>query len=256
MTLSSRNPDCGTDERRLLPALAKRIVGRLALVAVVALTAVRSEAGTVYWDMQTASPTSNGIAATIGDITQGNTSTTTLLGTTSASSGYSFDLNGVTESASGSNNAGVSARSGGLNTADGGSTFFEFTFTPTAGDLSVTVLGFGSRSTLTGPLAWSLRSDADSYAADLATGALANDSVWAYRTVTLGTPLDVSNGVTRTFRLFGYGGSSTASNWRIDDLQVVAVPEPSTLGLAAAGVGLAGLGACKRRRAFPAVQAV
>jgi hypothetical protein len=228
-------------------------VGRVAMVAVVALAAAHAPAETVYWNMQTAAPTSNGIAATIGDIARGNNNgTTTLLTTSSVSGGYTFDLNGVSTAASGSNNAGAAARIGALNTGANGSAYFEFTFTPTGGDLSVTGIGFGSRSTGTGPQAWSLRSDADAYASDVATGALSNDSTWGYRTVAFGSPLDVLDGVTRTFRLFGYSGSGSptagTANWRIDDLQVNAVPEPATLGVAGAGVALAGLRGLKRRR--------
>jgi hypothetical protein len=46
-------------------------------------------------------------------------------------------------------------------------------------------------------------------------------------------------------------------NFEVDNIQLytAAVPEPSTLGLAAAGVALAGLGAWKRRRAGSPVQA-
>ena len=201
--------------------------------------------------MQTAS---NGITATIGDIAQGNNNgTTTLLTTASASTRYSFDLNGLNTSASGSNNAGAAARIGALATGASGSAYFQFTFTPTGGDLSVTEIGFGPRSTSTGPQAWSLRSDADAYASDLVTGALTANSNWGYRTATFGSSLNVLDGATRTFRLFGYSGigSATANtaNWRIDDLQVSAVPEPSTLGFAGVGVALAGLGAWKRRAA-------
>jgi hypothetical protein len=46
------------------------------------------------------------------------------------------------------------------------------------------------------------------------------------------------------------GGSTTTPGILVNSIQVQAVPEPSTLGLAAAGVGLAGLAARRRRRAI------
>jgi hypothetical protein len=192
--------------------------------------------------MQTDTPTSNNLAGvTVGALTQGNNNgTTTMLTASSTSTTYSFLLDGVTTANSGANNAGLAARVGALSTAANGSAYLQFTVTPTSGPLEITDLGFGSRSTGTGPQAWTLRSDADAYAANLVTpGSLTNNSTWAYRLTALTSPLTVPQNTTRTFRLYGYAGSGSASagtaNWRVDDLQVV--PEPPAFVLVAAGLG-------------------
>jgi len=170
----------------------------------------------VYWDFQTASPTS-GVPAgmTVGNLAQGNNNgTTTLLTTTSASTGYT--------GASGSNNAGAAARIGALNTASGGSAYFEFTVTPASADIfTLTGISFGARSTTTGPQAYALRSSADNYASDIATGTISNTSAWALRS---NTGLVQTYSSATTFRLYGYNGTGSASagtaNWRIDDLKI------------------------------------
>ena len=170
----------------------------------------------IYWDFQTASPTS-GVPAgmTVGNLTQGNNNgTTTLLTTTSVSSGYT--------GASGNNNAGAAARIGALNTASGGSAYFEFTVTPASADIfTLTGISFGARSTGTGPQAYTLRSSADNYASDIATGSISNTSVWALRS---NTGLVQTYSSATTFRLYGYNGAGTANagtaNWRIDDLKI------------------------------------
>ncbi len=169
----------------------------------------------VYWDFQTAAPTS-GVPAgmTVGNVTQGNNNgTTTLLGTTSASTGYT--------GASGNNNAGAAARTGALDTASSGSAYFEFTVTPaSAGVFTLTGISFGARSTSTGPQAYTLRSSADNYASDIATGSIANNSTWTLKS---NTGLVQAYASATTFRLYGYNGAGSASagtaNWRIDDLK-------------------------------------
>jgi DNA/RNA endonuclease G (NUC1) len=170
----------------------------------------------VYWDFQTASPTS-GVPAgmTVGNLAQGNNNgTTTLLTTTSTSTGYT--------GASGINNAGAAARIGALNTASGGSAYFEFTVTPASADIfTLTGISFGARSTSTGPQAYALRSSADNYASDIATGTISNNSTWALKS---NTGLVQTYSSTTTFRIYGCNGtgspSAGAANWRIDDLKI------------------------------------
>lgn len=214
-----------------------------------------SAAGTIYWNMQTAAVTSSSLVGVlVDDLKQGNNNgTTPMLSSTSAAttSSYSFVLDGVSTVASAGSNAQAAARVGGLNIASGGSAYFEFTIRPTFGSLTITGLGFGSRSTSTGPKAWTLRSEADSYGANLVTpGVLANDSAWAYRTAALMPPLTIPQDTPRTFRIYGYGGEGSiganAANWRIDDLQVV--PEPAAGVLVSAGLGALLLRARRRRR--------
>lgn len=156
-----------------------------------------------------------GLGYSVTTITQGNNfGTTTLITSSSASSGYT--------GATGGNNAGAAATIGGLNTASNGSAFFEFTLTPTIGAISLSSLQFGSRSTGTGPQTYSLRSSLDNYSTDLATGSLSNNSTWVLLTPTLISTVTNNIASPLTFRIYGYNGSGSPSsgtaNWRIDDL--------------------------------------
>jgi hypothetical protein len=150
-------------------------------------------------------------------LAQGNNlGTTTFITNTSASSGYT--------GATGTYNAGVTARTGALNTAASGSAYFEFTMVPSSGNaVSLSGISFASRATSTGPLAYAVRSSLDGFTSDLAVGTLLNTSVWSlYNTVSMS--LSASVGVAVTVRIYGFNGTGTASsnvaNWRIDDLVV------------------------------------
>jgi hypothetical protein len=162
---------------------------------------------------------------TIGDLTQGNNNgTTTLVNSTSASSGYT----GV----SGTNNAGAATFDGALNTST--STYFSFTLTPASlYQFSLTGISFGSRSTGTGPTNYVIRSSADNYASNLASGTMSTNSTWALFSNSLS--LSSTSGV--TIRIYGYGGTGALGNtavWRIDDLTLTAtltnVPTTATVG--------------------------
>jgi hypothetical protein len=151
----------------------------------------------------------------VGALAQGNNlGTTTFITNTSASSGYA--------GATGTYNAGVTARTGVLNTAASGSAYFEFTLVPSSGNaISLSGISFASRGTSTGPLAYTIRSSLDGYTSDLAVGSLLNTSVWSlYNTASMS--LNASVGIAVTVRIYGYNGTGTASsnvaNWRIDDL--------------------------------------
>ena len=215
------------------------------VVWAVLLVGGSADGGTLYWNMNDlTAPTSSTVGSlTVSAISQGNPSTT---GTSvqSASSGYSFMLDGSTTTASGSNNLVFSARSGVLDT--GSSSYMAVTLTPAAGySGTVSAVGFGSRSTATGPTTLALRSSADAYAADVALFSSSANSNWAYFANTFATPVAFSSGSPLTLRLYGAGGSSVAPNWRIDDLQldVVVVPEPAAIVLgmlAVAGVTIRG----------------
>lgn len=211
-------------------------------------------AGTVYWNATTAAPTSQiDVPVTVGDVTKHNfQGTSPMISTTSASTGYTFTLSGTSTSASGTDNFGAAARLGALDT--GTSTYFEFTITPNpVGELfRLQSIGFGTRSTLTGPQAWTLRGSLDNYASDLVTpGVLSNNSVWTYVTAALLNEL-VSTTPT-TLRLYGYNGAADdpsfqSPNWRIDDLQLAVVPEPGAVALGVpAALVLYGLRRYRRR---------
>jgi len=174
------------------------------------------QASDVYWNFTTDTPTS-GVPAgvTVGAVSQGNNNgTTPMLTTTAASSGYA--------GASGGNNAGAAARIGSLVTGANGSAYFEFTLTPSANaNFTLTGISFGSRSTSTGPQAFTLRSSADNYTSPIATGTVSATSTWALQTI---SGLAFSAGTATTFRIYGYNGTGSATagtaNWRVDDLKI------------------------------------
>ncbi|WP_162126240.1 YDG domain-containing protein [Flavobacterium phycosphaerae] len=161
----------------------------------------------------TASPTATQSNVTTSAVTQGNSfGASTLLSSTSGSSGYT--------GASGAGNAGIAAVNGAFSTST--SAYFAFTVTPAAGyNFTLNGISFGSRSTTSGPQAYALRSSLDNYATDIATGTLANNSAYALKTNTVSVTGN-GNANPVTFRIYGSGGTSTASsgtvNWRIDDL--------------------------------------
>ena len=179
----------------------------------------------IYWDFGTAAtltayPTS-GIPAniTVDSVRKGNSTGTPFLSATSVSSGYT--------GASGAGNAGTTAKAGPLDytvNATSGSAFYEITLTPALGyAVNVTGIGFGSRSTGTGPKRYSIRTDMDAYATAAADDTITSaTSAWGARvqtlslTGTVGTPL--------TIRIYGYAGAGAVSaiNFRIDDLSILA----------------------------------
>jgi DNA/RNA endonuclease G (NUC1) len=206
-----------------------------------ALTVAVAPQSIVTWDFTTADPTSGvPTGVTGGTVTQiNNNGTTIMLTTTSASSGYA--------GATGTNNAGAAARVGALNPGASGSAYFEFTLTPPAGQqLVATTLGFGSRSTSTGPQAFSVFTSADSFTTAVASGALANDSGWRLTSPVL-TKVSAAAGTATTFRIFGYNGAgspaASTANWRIDDLKLgislAIAPTVASTSLADSATGVA-----------------
>jgi Secretion system C-terminal sorting domain len=188
------------------------------LLALSSLWTIVSSSQTVYWDFSTAVPLTNSASGlSISEITEGNNhGTTDLLSGSLPSSGYS--------NASGGNNAEAAVWTGNLVIGSPGSTYFEFTLTPQAGNIfKLEAISFGSRSTATGPTSYSLRTSLDAYTADIATGSFLNNSSWALLS---NSSLSVisSVGSAITFRLYGYNGSgstiSNVPNWRIDDLSL------------------------------------
>ena len=152
---------------------------------------------------------------------------------TSPSSGYT--------GASGTGNIGNAFRIGALNTGASGSGYLEFTLTPDAGKkIKLTNFDFGVRSTSTGPQAFTLRTSVDSYASDLFTGTIANNSTWTLKDNSVSFTSS-TDGAAVTFRLFGYSGTgspgSGTQNGRFDDITmtVEAIPEPQTWALIGIG---------------------
>lgn len=178
-----------------------------------------AETSEVYWNFDTTSPTSGvGEFFTVGNLTQvNNNGNTTMLNAISVSSGYA--------GASGGNNVAASAKSGNFTT---NSTCFQFPITPEPDNISaITHISFGTRSTGTGPLAYTIRSSIDDYATDLGSGSITNNSAWLFKSHAI-SGLSSNESITvRIYSSDGSGSTSTA-NWRIDDLRVT-VASTSTL---------------------------
>jgi len=188
-------------------------------------TIIEEGCGSAYWNMTTASVVSNTVDNTsFGDITQGNSNgAVTLISATSPSSGYT----GV----SGGNNAAVAARTGALNTGASGSAYFEIVVTPNANTIfTLTGVSFGSRSTGTGPQAYSIRTSLDNYGTQVAGGTLLSNSTWALSS-TSGLSVASGAGTPITLRIYGYNGTGSpgagTANWRIDDLTISGCSDPS-----------------------------
>ncbi|HXR84229.1 MAG TPA: hypothetical protein VN722_07970 [Hanamia sp.] len=160
---------------------------------------------------------------TAGNLSQGNNNgTTPLLTITSASSGYT--------NSSGNFNAGIAPFSQPFNLSS--STYFEFTLTPDPGySLSINSIKFGSRSTGTGPQAFSIRTSVDSYNSELAGGVFPVDSKWYLYQLSSNTVSSVNAITIRIYGFNGAGGNQSIATWRIDDLSlnVTAAPFKSSM---------------------------
>lgn len=168
----------------------------------------------IYWDFVTATPTFDLVPDVTTSVLSAvnSTGTPTLITGTSPSSGYA--------NVSGGNNAGIASVNGAFNATT--SSYFTWTHTPTSGTaVRITDISFGSRSTGTGPAAYSIRSSADNYASEIAGGTIPTNSNWALYTH---SGLNVVGGtdVPLTFRIYGFEGAGAASTvvWRIDDLDI------------------------------------
>jgi hypothetical protein len=172
-------------------------------------------------------------------------------GTGSASTGYT--------GASGEFNFGNACNIGALNIDT--SPYYELTITPNAGfAISLTGLSFGTRSTSTGPQAYTLRSYTDGFGSDIAMGSISNNSAWSLKTHSFPSPTFALNEAV-TLRLYTYGGAGSPNsgtiNSRIDDFTITVegvnpVPEPATvLGVAAGGLAAARV---VRRRVMPSLR--
>ena len=131
-----------------------------------------------------------------------------------------------------------------------GSNYFQFTITPDFGySISTTTLTFGYRATPTGPTAYSIRSSADSYTANLASGSFTNDGNWS----SVGSISITLSGLVSatTLRLYGSGASTAGGTLRVDDVglsgTVTAIPESSTYAAILGTVTLLGVVIWRRR---------
>ena len=131
-----------------------------------------------------------------------------------------------------------------------GSNYFQFTITPDSGySISTTTLTFGYRATPTGPTAYSIRSSADSYTANLASGSFTNDGNWS----SVGSISITLSGLVSatTLRLYGSGASTAGGTLRVDDVglsgTVTAIPESSTYAAILGTLTLLGVVIWRRR---------
>ncbi len=206
------------------PSIHSRLCGfRTALLIAVAspffgavISPVMAE--DIVWDFGaaagTALPVSQPANCAVSVITQGNNNGTTAMLSTGLATSAAYP------GASQGNNAQMATRTGAYNPALSG--YFECTLTPAATyRVTVTDVAFGTRRTGTGPVNYSIRTSADSYAAAVATGALPAASTWGY----VASPvLGVVSTTPLIIRIYGVDGTGSATVntavWRIDDLKL------------------------------------
>jgi hypothetical protein len=135
-----------------------------------------------------------------------------------------------------------------------GTNYFQFTVTPSSASVAVTSISFGYREsgTNTGPTSFFVRSSADGYGADLASGSLTNsDNNWHS---TGATSVTLTFTSTTTLRIYANGASNNTPTLRIDDISlngtVTAIPEPESVAawLGAFALGAAVIGRSRRKR--------
>jgi trimeric autotransporter adhesin len=199
-----------------------RLILLLSVIMFLQFCSFRTFADTVVWDFTalTAQPTTStntniplvGCTAAIGN-SFGIVSTP--INSTSASNTYT----GFT---AGGNIGNAVAVAGNSTFNSGTSPYISFVLTPSAGyTIAVNGMSFGSRSTGTGPQAYTISTSVGGFGTGIVTGVFLANSVWAlanptFTTVTgtAGAPIEV--------RIYGYGGagspSSGTENWRIDDI--------------------------------------
>jgi hypothetical protein len=195
---------------------------RIALASLLLVLSGATSWGTAYiWDCTSVNPTSgsdvNIVSATFNAAQGNNNGTTTLISTTSASTGYA--------GASGTSNFGAACKIGALSTST--STYFEVTVTPAGGaQIALTSVTMGSRGTSTGPTAITVFSSIDGFAAAIGSATVLATSTWALSTITFGGgSLTGAASTPVTLRIYGSGGSGSpaanTANWRIDDVKLV-----------------------------------
>jgi hypothetical protein len=289
MNLSLRKFVGGTDMRRSAPAMLKRFVGRLAMVAVLGLPALPASATLVFTEDFEGLTNGTDISTSNTDLTYvrigGGGGVIDALNPGSFGTGASAIITQNTSSTS-LNGIGVGST---LPSSNVYTLAFDLRLTNLTGDV---VIGVGAGTAFTGNsnfntsqgLFW-LQSDNGNFErrtsdwVNVGGGTtLALNTNYAMRIVAngssspltypggslAGNTMDIylngalidndapvtTNGLSANgFRMY----QVSLGNFEVDNIQLytAAVPEPSTLGLAAAGVALAGLGAWRRRAGSP-----
>lgn len=181
-----------------------------------------------YWNCTSVSPTtgsnSNITSVEFGTTAGNNNGTTTLISTTSGSSGYS--------GASGTSNFGAACKVGSMATAS--STYFSIIITPSSNySVKINSISFGSRGTGTGPQNVYIYSSIDNYTTSIGNVSVTNNSTWALKNISFeGTNLNRVVTGPVTIRIYGADGSGSAgvntANWRIDDVNLSVTDYPVT----------------------------
>ncbi|MDW9380052.1 T9SS type A sorting domain-containing protein [Chryseobacterium sp. JV558] len=203
------------------------------LFATVVVSAFAFAQTTYTWDCTSVNPIS-GTNANISSVafatTQGNNNgTTSLIATSSASSGYT--------GASGSSNFGAAAYKEALSAAT--STYFSVTVTPVAGNkVTLNSLNFGSRGTSTGPGKITVYSSIDNYTTAIGSANVINNSIWALNSITFaGANLVGAESAPVTLRIYGSDSPGTGTpsagtaNWRIDDISLIVTSSTASLAV-------------------------
>lgn len=181
-----------------------------------------------YWNCTSVSPTtgSNSNITSVEFVTTAgnNNGTTTLISTTSVSSGYS--------GSSGTSNFGAACKVGSMATAS--STYFSIIITPSSNySVKINSISFGSRGTGTGPQNVYIYSSIDNFTTSIGNVSITNNSTWALKNISFeGTPLNRVVAGPVTIRIYGADGTgapgANTANWRIDDVNLSVTDYPVT----------------------------
>ncbi|WFB35159.1 PEP-CTERM sorting domain-containing protein [Kiritimatiellota bacterium B12222] len=125
--------------------------------------------------------------------------------------------------------------------------YITFTITPNE-TLSFTSLAFEYyRDSETSANQYSLRSSADTYGSTIANGSMTGTGSFTPASIDLSSTLNLQNVSTATtFRLYIWGAGDTGKISRYDNIQLLAIPEPSSVLML--GLGFIFVGVTMRRR--------
>lgn len=93
-----------------------------------------------------------------------------------------------------------------------------FTVSETGKNISLSTLVFRHYRSSTGPQGWAIRTSADSYTDDVASGTVDAATTWKTETVDLSAIAAQAN--TLTIRIYGFSAGATTGTWRLDDVRL------------------------------------